>query len=69
MSYLNLNDIPLNAQANNSGQYQDLTVGFNWYWSDRMRVMCDWIHPWTTAETPFGSTSSDILGLRMDFNW
>lgn len=69
MSYLNLNDIPFNPPLNNSGQYQDLTVGFNWYWSDRMRVMCDWIHPWTTAETPFGTTSSDILGLRMDFNW
>jgi phosphate-selective porin OprO and OprP len=69
MSYLNLNDIPLNAAANNSGQYQDMTVGFNWYWNDRVRMMCDWIHPWTTAETPFGSTSSDILGLRFDFNW
>jgi phosphate-selective porin OprO/OprP len=69
MSYLSLNDVPLNAQANNSGQYQDLTVGFNWYWSDRIRVMCDWIHPWTTADSRFGSTSSDILGLRFDFNW
>jgi phosphate-selective porin OprO/OprP len=69
MSYLDLNDVPLNAQANNGGQYQDLTVGFNWYWSDRIRVMCDWIHPWTTANTRFGSTSSDILGLRFDFNW
>ena len=69
MSYLNLNDIPLNQAANNAGQYQDLTVGFNWYWTDRIRVMCDWIHPWTTTNTPFGSTSSDILGLRFDFNW
>jgi phosphate-selective porin OprO/OprP len=69
MSYLNLNDVPLNAAATNAGQYHDLTVGFNWYWSDRIRVMCDWIHPWTTQETPFRSTSSDLLGLRFDFNW
>jgi phosphate-selective porin OprO/OprP len=69
MSYLDLNDVPLNQAANNAGQYQDLTVGFNWYWSDRIRVMCDWIHPWTTARSRFGSTSSDILGLRFDFNW
>src|SRR5262245_30267147 len=69
MSYLDLNDVPLNQAANNAGQYQDITVGFNWYWSDRIRVMCDWIHPWTTANARFGSTSSDILGLRFDFNW
>jgi hypothetical protein len=44
-------------------------VGCNWYWTDRMRVMFDWIHPWTTAETTFGQTSSDILGMRLDCNW
>jgi phosphate-selective porin OprO/OprP len=52
------------------GQYNDLTVGFNWYWSDRVRMMFDWIHPQTTAAAqPFGGTQSDILGMRFDFNW
>jgi phosphate-selective porin OprO/OprP len=53
-----------------SGQYNDITNGFNWYWSDRVRVMFDWIHPMTsTAATPFGETDSDLLGMRFDFNW
>ncbi len=61
-SYLDLNEV-------NRGNYNDLTVGFNWYWTDRIRVMFDWIHPWTDAETVFGSTSSDVLAMRFDFNW
>jgi phosphate-selective porin OprO/OprP len=53
-----------------SGQYNDITTGFNWYWSDRVRVMFDYIHP-VTAEgtTPFGATTSDIIGMRFDVNW
>lgn len=53
-----------------SGEYNDLTLGFNWYWSDRTRIMFDYIHP-VTAEgtTPFGATTSDIIGMRFDFNW
>jgi phosphate-selective porin OprO/OprP len=51
------------------GQYNDLTVGVNWYWSDRTRVMVDWIHPVTTSATTFGATDSDLLALRIDFNW
>lgn len=53
-----------------AGEYNDLTLGFNWYWSDRIRVMFDYIHP-VTAEgtTPFGATTSDIIGMRFDFNW
>lgn len=61
-SYLDLSEV-------NSGRYNDLTTGFNWYWTDRIRVMFDWIHPWTSAETTFGATSSDILAMRFDFNW
>jgi phosphate-selective porin OprO/OprP len=61
-SYLDLSDV-------NRGVYNDLTVGFNWYWTDRIRMMFDWIHPWTSAETTFGATSSDILASRFDFNW
>lgn len=61
-SLLNLDDVE-------RGQYNDLTVGFNWYWSDRTRVMFDWIHPITTANTTFGATESDLLALRFDFNW
>jgi phosphate-selective porin OprO and OprP len=54
----------------NSGQYNDLTVGFNWYWSDRIRMLFDWIHPVTAqGTTPFGATVSDIIGMRLDFNW
>jgi phosphate-selective porin OprO and OprP len=61
-SYLDLDPI-------NRGQYQDLTVGMNWYWSDRTRIMFDWIHPWTTTDTVFGQTQSDILAMRFDWNW
>lgn len=61
-SHLNLNNV-------GSGEYNDLTLGFNWYWSDRVRLMFDWIHPVTTSDAVFGATSSDILGMRYDFNW
>lgn len=52
-----------------AGQYNDMTVGLNWYWSDRTRVMFDWIHPFTTAQTTFGAVQADILAMRFDFNW
>lgn len=61
-SYLDLTSL-------NQGQYNDTTFGFNWYWSDRMRWMFDWIHPWTDSQALYGSTSSDLLALRLDFNW
>jgi phosphate-selective porin OprO/OprP len=61
-SYLNLNDL-------NRGEYNDLTVGMNWYWTDRTRVMFDWIHPVTSSSTTFGKTTSDLLAMRFDFNW
>jgi phosphate-selective porin OprO/OprP len=61
-SYLDLD--PLNR-----GQYNDFTFGFNWYWSDRTRMMFDWIHPMTTSQTTFGAHNSDILAMRWDFNW
>jgi phosphate-selective porin OprO/OprP len=61
-SYLDLTNL-------DRGQYNDLTVGLNWYWTDRIRMMFDWIHPWTTAGTPFGTTQSDILGIRFDCNF
>lgn len=61
-SHLNLNDV-------SAGEYNDLTVGMNWYWSDRTRVMFDWIHPVTSSSTTFGSTKSDLLAMRFDFNW
>ncbi|MBL8809277.1 MAG: hypothetical protein JNM43_03785, partial [Planctomycetaceae bacterium] len=61
-SNLNLNDF-------NKGQYNDLTTGFNWYWSDRTRIMFDWIHPVTTKDAIYGETLSDILAMRFEFNW
>ncbi|MEZ5951999.1 MAG: porin [Planctomycetaceae bacterium] len=61
-SHLNLNNV-------NAGEYNDLTAGFNWYWTDRVRMMFDWIHPLTTSGTTYGSTKSDILAMRFDFNW
>jgi phosphate-selective porin OprO and OprP len=61
-SHLDLNSV-------SQGQYNDLTAGLNWYWSDRVRVMFDWIHPYTSEEATFGATSSDILATRFDFNW
>ncbi len=59
----------LNLENVNRGQYNDITTGFNWYWSDRTRVMFDWIHPVTTADTTFGATQSDLLAMRFDVNW
>lgn len=53
----------------NRGVYNDLTVGFNWYWSDRVRIMFDWIRPYTDEESIFGETESDLLATRFDFNW
>jgi phosphate-selective porin OprO and OprP len=54
----------------NAGQYNDFTLGFNWYWSDRVRMMFDYIHPFTTADAnPFGAVQANILGTRFDFNW
>ena len=62
-SNLTLNEV-------DSGEYNDLTLGFNWYWSDRIRIMFDWIHPVTSGgTTPFGATTSDIIGMRFDFNF
>lgn len=51
------------------GQYNDLTTGFNWYWSDRTRWMFDWVHPITSSQTVFGDTESDLFAMRFDFNW
>jgi phosphate-selective porin OprO and OprP len=59
----------LNLRNLNAGEYNDLTLGVNWYWSDRVRVMFDWIHPITSSDTPFGATESNLLGARFDFNW
>jgi phosphate-selective porin OprO/OprP len=60
----------LNLHQVDSGQYNDLTLGFNWYWSDRVRMMFDYIHPVTSqASTPFGATTSDIIAMRFDFNF
>ena len=51
------------------GQYNDFTTGFNWYWSDRTRIMFDWIHPFTSSQTTFGETEADLLAMRFDVNW
>ena len=59
----------LNLDEFNKGEYNDLTTGANWYWSDRTRVMFDWIHPVTTGATVYGETESDLLAMRFDFNW
>jgi phosphate-selective porin OprO/OprP len=53
----------------NAGIYDDVTVGTNWYWSDRVRVMFDWIHPLPNAQTVFGAAEADILAMRFDWNW
>jgi len=61
-SHLDLNSL-------RAGQYNDFTFGVNWYWSDRVRMMFDWIHPITSQQAVFGATNSDILASRFDFNW
>lgn len=52
-----------------SGEYNDISFGFNWYLSDRARWMFDWIHPVTSGQTVFGETESDLLAMRFDVNW
>jgi len=62
----------LSLQDVSRGVYNDVTCGFNWYWSDRVRIMFDWIHPITDTvggTTPFGDATADIIGTRFDFNW
>lgn len=59
----------LNLQNFEAGEYNDLTLGVNWYWSDRVRIMFDWIHPITSGATTYGATTPNILGTRFDFNW
>lgn len=59
----------LNLQNLQAGEYNDLTLGMNWYWSDRVRIMFDWIHPITSGATTYGATTPNILGTRFDFNW
>jgi len=59
----------LNLTNLQSGEYNDFTFGFNWYWSDRTRWMFDWIHPVTSGQTTFGKTESDLLAMRFDVNW
>jgi phosphate-selective porin OprO/OprP len=59
----------LTLGSTEGGYYNGFTFGFNWYWSDRARLMFDWIHPITSAETLFGATQSDLIGTRLDFNW
>jgi len=59
----------LSLRALDRGEYNDLTVGLNWYWNDRTRVMFDWIHPVTSRRTVVGETTSDILASRFDFSW
>ncbi|MFM7864517.1 MAG: porin, partial [Planctomycetaceae bacterium] len=51
------------------GAYHDVTTGVNWYWSDRTRLMFDWIHPVTSEQATFGAVTADLLALRFDFNW
>jgi len=59
----------LNLTSVGRGVMNDMTFGLNWLWSDRTRVMFDWIHPFTSSNTTFGATQSDLLCMRMDFNW
>ena len=60
----------LNLRELQAGEYNDLTVGCNWYWTDRIRIMFDWIHPVTSGGSrPFGPTDSDIIGMRFDYNF
>jgi phosphate-selective porin OprO and OprP len=61
-SYLDLSNV-------GTGQYNDYTFGLNWYWSDRTRIMFDWIHPITSRNTVFGAANADLLAMRFDFNW
>jgi phosphate-selective porin OprO and OprP len=61
-SYLDLSNL-------RRGQYNDLTMGFNWHWTERMRMMFDWIHPFTESDSLFGTTQSDILAMRFDVSW
>lgn len=60
------------------GTYNDITVGFNWYWTPYVQIKFDWIHPFTDdtfanadgAPADFlGDTESDIIAIRMQFDF
>lgn len=58
----------------NRGQYNELTVGMNWYWHENARVMFEWIHPWTSSEARvgnvlIGATTADLLAIRMQYTF
>jgi phosphate-selective porin OprO and OprP len=59
----------LDLTGASAGQYNDMTLGFNWYWNDRTRVMFDWIQPYTDRAARFGAIGSDIIAMRFDVNW
>lgn len=59
----------LSLDAVDKGRIDDMTLGMNWYWSDRTRCMFDYIHTMTSRQATFGSTQSDIIAMRFDFNW
>jgi phosphate-selective porin OprO/OprP len=61
-SYLDLSEV-------DHGRYNDLTIGLNWYWTDRIRIMFDWIQPFTSEETVYGETHSSIVAMRFDYNF
>jgi phosphate-selective porin OprO and OprP len=46
----------------NRGIYDDITAGVNWYWSDRVRIMFDWIHPFHERRCRLWSNGIGYLG-------
>lgn len=48
-------------------QLQDLTVGVNWYWNPRTRVMFNWVHPWArnSPESTLAHAEGDVLSMRL----
>lgn len=56
------------------GRYDEMTFGVNWYLHEHSRLSLEWVHPWTSQDavvgnTPIGSTTADLLAMRMQFTF
>lgn len=61
-TWVDLNDSP------NSAQYDELTVGLNWYLNPTTRFQTNWVHP-VTAGGVLGRTASDLLTMRLGIHF
>jgi len=62
--------IDLNSSNINGGRLTDLTLGLNWYYSTRSRIMFNYIHPFLKAQglnTTVTNSNANIFAVR--YQW